>query len=172
MIIISPDQLPNIKNEHLVVDVETTSFDDKVEAFNCFQGHRIAGFAFGTLDKDSSVSYYLPIRHWEGNFNFKNAIKYMKDIIESAKSITNHNIKFDAKFWRKDGINDTCPLIDTMVLGRLVKNDFFDYKLETLVLYYLKKYKKDAAKQWCNTNKTKDYGKIPVEIIGPYACND
>ena len=55
MIVKRPKDLPKFDDEEpLVVDVETTSFDDKVPALNPFKGHRICGTAVCTVDGKNS----------------------------------------------------------------------------------------------------------------------
>jgi len=172
--------LPNISpDETLVVDIESTSFDDKVKGLNPFQGHRIAGVAIGT--KDASKQWYMPLRHSSGvlndskNFPFEQGIKWLQDTLGNGRDIINHNIKFDMRFLWHDGIEFKGRCIDTMVLGRLVHNDLFGYapySLDSLGHRYLGEKKLDEAKAYTKSIKTKDYGRIPVGLMTRYAEKD
>lgn len=172
MIISKPSEFPEgLIGQPVVIDVETTSFDDKKEGFNPYQGCRVAGYAFGP--KDSEETYYLPIRHSNGtNVELEPSLKFVRDMISKAPQIVNHNIKFDVKFWRHDGCNDTCQLSDTMILARLVHNDLFSYSLDSLGALFLKEAKDERVKEYMKKIKSKDYGACPIELMGPYAEKD
>jgi DNA polymerase I-like protein with 3'-5' exonuclease and polymerase domains len=163
------NKFPRLHGVSLVVDVETTSFNDEEKGLNPFGNAMVCGYAFGPLN--GNETFYLPVRHSSGgNVPLEKGLKYMQDIIAAAPEIINHNIKFDVKFWRKDKCQDTGLLKDTMI--RLVHNDLFSYSLDTLCDLFLKQKKIDAPKLWAKENHTNDYGKIPIEIMGPYAEND
>jgi|TARA_R100000501_G_C2631668_1_gene128213 DNA polymerase-1 len=155
--------------EMLTVDVETTSFDDKKEAFNPFQGDRIAGVAVCTMDQKHS--WYVPIRHSDNpaeNIPLENARLWLKDVLESGRDIVNHFIKFDARFWHFEGCTVKGRLIATEIMARLWKSDLRNFSLN-----YLTGGEKDkAVKTYLKQIKSKDYGRVPLAIIGPYAEQD
>lgn len=170
MIVRKPRDLPEFdKDEMLCVDVETTSFDDKTKALQPFKGHRICGVAVGTMDMKHS--WYIPMRHSENpqeNIPLNIAQRWLKDIVGSGRDILNQNIKFDAKFWHHDGAECKGQLIDLMILARLWKSD-----LPNLSLAYLTGKKEDTkVKAYLHAIKSKDYGRVPISILGPYAEND
>jgi len=150
------------------VDVETTSFDDKVKAFHPFNGHRIVGVAIGTPDKQ----WYLPLRHREGgNLPLEPTLKWLRETL-ATRNIINHNVKFDGRFLAVDGIK-TGPLADTMVLARLVDNTRWSYSLDSLSRDMLNETGKDkAVKAYLKSIKSVDYGRVPADIMGPYAMRD
>lgn len=172
MIITKISELPEtLVGESVVIDVETTSFDDKTEGFNPYQGCRVAGYAFGPLNRDET--FYLPVRHTDGeNVNLQSSLQFMRDLIGRATQIINHNIKFDIKFWRHDDCLDTCTLSDTMILARLVHNELFSYSLNSLGAAFLKESKDERVKEYMKKLKSKDYGRCPIELMGPYAEQD
>ena len=170
MIIHKPSELPNIPNDEAIVcDVETTSFDDKIEAFNPFQGHRILGVAFGILN--GKEQWYLPVRHShnpEDNFPMEVYKRWFPDFMQTGRTVVGHNIKFDARFWHFDGVTVTGKLLCTMVMARVWKSD-----LPSLTLDYLSGGGKDkTVKKLVKKMKTKDYGRVPIPIMGPYAEKD
>jgi len=175
MLLKNSEDLPNFSNdETLIVDLETTSFDDKVSAFEPFNGHRIAGAAIGTLD--AKHQWYMPLRHHSGNdnenFNFTQGIKWLKDVMGSGRDIVNHNIKFDGRFFWQDGIMWNGLIIDTMVLARLVHNALPSYSLDNLGKLFLGAAKDPAVSAYAKSIKTKDWGRVPTHLMGPYAEQD
>jgi len=167
MIIRTPEDLPNFEPKQLLcVDLETTSFDDAQLPLKPFSGHRTAGYAISTPDHKS---WYLPLRHRTGdNFNLDNGLNWVRDIMGSGRDIVNHNILFDAGFWKHDKVEVKGQLLDTMALARLVYSD-----QKSLTLDALTGGGKDArVKAYLKKHKSKDYGACPVGIMGPYAEND
>lgn len=156
-------------DEMLTVDCETTSFDDEQDCLRPFNGCRIAGVAVCTMDGRNS--WYVPMRHRDDpsqNVYFPNALAWLKDLLGSGRDIVNHNIKFDAKFWRHDDCKVKGRIIDTMIMARLWNSD-----LLALSLDYLTGGGKDKrAKSYLKSIRSKDWGRVPVEIMGPYAEND
>ena len=117
MIVRELEYLPRFEpNQKLIVDVETTSFDDDTMGFNPFQGSRVCGYAIS--DENGSNSWYIPIRHRDNkqNLPMENTLRWLKDTLGSGRDIVNHNIKFDAAFWEFDGVTVKGKLIDTMIL--------------------------------------------------------
>ena len=153
--------------EKLIVDVETTSFDDDVPGFNPFQGCRTCGYAISTVDGNNT--WYIPLRHRDGeNLPLENTLRYLQDTMGSGRDIVNHNIKFDASFWHFDGVEVKGKLIDTMLLARIWKNDLFRLSLDALT----DGGKDPKAKAYLRAIKSKDYGRVPIAILGPYAEKD
>jgi len=170
MIVQRTQDLPRFdKDEMLTIDIESTSFDDKKEGLNVFQGSRICGVAVCTMD--GQHSWYVPMRNRVDpaeNILLFHAQAWLKDLIESGRDIVNHFIKFDARFWHFEGCKAKGRLIDTAVMARLCQSDLLN-----LSLNHLSGGKKDKrVKTFLRTIKSKDYGRVPVSIIGPYAETD
>lgn len=170
MILDDPSKFPNLPPDvPLIVDVETTSFDDNQAALRPFNGHRVAGYAFCTLDgKDA---WYLPIRHRNDpteNCDFCKAQQFIASLLGSGRNIVNHNIKFDMRFWHQDGLSVKGNVSDTMALARLCDNDLFSYSLASLSGGK----KLDLPHSYCKEKGTKDYGRVPVAIMARYAATD
>lgn len=179
MIVETLEQLPRIPDgEKIVVDVETVSHSD-YDHGHAFDGKaKIAGWALATNDQ----TWYLPVRHRDaitvkqgGNLPADRVAQYMCDLTKN-RTVRNHNIKFDQKFWTQEGVKP--PRVeDTMVLARLIECDRFQYSLEALARDYLGKKKgTDSVHEWLeglknkkNEKTPKDYGLVPIRILGPYA---
>ncbi len=170
MIVKTIQELPRFEtNEMLTIDVETTSFNDDEEAFNPFRGHRIAGVAICTMDQKNS--WYVPMRHSEDvgeNIPLDAARAWLKNVIESGRDIVNHFIKFDAKMWHFDGCTAKGRLIDTSVMARLWKSDLYSLSLNNLSGGL----KDPRVKAYLKSIHSKDFGRVPISIMGPYAQTD
>jgi DNA polymerase-1 len=177
------DKIPNLSSEQsLVVDVETTSFDDEVPAFNPFHGHRIAGFGISTVTDHNS--WYFPLRHRpaEDNLPLENGLKALRKILNERedRNLIGHNIKFDLRFMSFD---DLVPklgsFVDTITLTRLCRNYLkfmgLDFLAKTVLsgidIPTLGKTDREV-KEWCREHNTKDYGRVPSKILGEYCAYD
>lgn len=177
-IVQSLDDLPKFgKRETLCIDLETTTFRDKLpkedkrEAFDPWKGIRACGIAICKMD--GSESWYIPIRHNSSvddgykNLNLKEVRKWFKKLLRSGRDVVNHNIKFDARVWHFDGCKVAGNLLDTMVLARIVDNTLPSYSLA-----YLTGAKGNAVAQYIKSIKSDDYGRAPISLMGEYAQND
>ncbi len=165
-------------NEELYIDCETTSFDDEVEAFMPYHGHKIAGIAIGQKGVDP---IYLPLRHRQATMEGNECLPYMETVMElrefceNVKSVTNINMKFDLHFLcESDGIVfPSARIRELKVKARLVNNWQENFRLETLALIYCKtEQKSSVVKEWCDLHGTKDYGMVPIPLISEYAKQD
>ncbi len=177
------DMLPTLPpGELLCVDVETVSYND-YEYGTAFDGKsRVCGYS---ITDEALNSWYIPVAHRSGiegeNLPLKEAQEWLQHTLGDGRDIVNHNIKFDARFWRLDGVQVKGRLLDTMVLARLIECDRFAYTLDSLARDYLgakkttstvKGYLKTLKKKGDNNKEPKDYGLVPVSILGPYAMVD
>jgi len=133
----------------------------------------IAGFAF-TVDNDPRC-YYVPMRHRSGdNCDLSVAQRWLADHVKSCKQWINHNVVFDASFLHYEGAEFDCELVDTLTLAKVHYSDRMGHGL------------KDLCRDWCDLPmeeeleiktflkeiKSNDYSKIPIDILGRYACMD
>jgi len=179
MLVTSIEQLPTDLPE-FVLDVETTSFDDKLPAFNPWEGCRIAGIALGTLEGDHT--WYIPYRHHSGaqnaseeNLPLEPVQRWLRDLFKKAERYVNHNIKFDQRFIHFEGADVFAPKRNecTMALARLVHNDLPQYSLEFLGQKYCGEGKAPLAiKAYLKSIKSKDFGRVPPRVMGKYAEQD
>jgi DNA polymerase-1 len=193
-IIESLDQLPQIPaGLPIVVDTETTSGEDFSHG-NAFDGKtKACGYAVA-LSPD--IGFYIPIRHRDGfgNLPVEPVLDYLRGYMEDGRTVCNQNIKFDLKHWHNDGIHPKGRLEDTMGLIRLLECDRLSYALDAMARAYLGKKKltdsikgfleslaiapeievrgkKQKVKNWDRRTR-KDYGLVPVRLMGPYARTD
>lgn len=157
------------------LDIESISFNDDEEALDPYKGHRISGIV---IYQPGHGRRYFPIRHRTE----RSALLPLDEFLEELKvfcwnsvQVINHFLKFDLHFLAADDIYfpPTCDLCPTEVLARLVHNELLDYSLETLTALYCPQEKKlSGPKEWCTTNGTKDYGRVPLSVMTPYALQD
>lgn len=186
MIVQDLNDLPRFDDHAVVIcDVETTSWDDAVPALNPFQGHRIAGFGLST--EDGSRTWYLPVRHHgeenplfaDQNLPLQAVQHYLRDVFACpTRTYANHNAKFDARFMHFDGIKFLGGFQDVIVLARLVygsRDRRFGgtgYSLEALATDYLNVHKDARVKTYIKALNTKDWGRVPIRLMGDYAEQD
>lgn len=162
--------------KRIYMDCETTSFDDNVEAFHPYKGHRATLVIIG---QPGVQTVAVALRH-------RDEVHVCIDNIEEAKAmlaqwaatvqiLANLNLKFDMHFVAQDAIfftNARCE--DTGVLARVVYNEHPRYSLAELCKFYSVEAKADEyVKEWKAANpKCKDYGRIPMSILVPYGIAD
>lgn len=158
----------------IVLDVETTSFNDKEAALRPYHGHRVCGVAFCLLD-DPEHAWYIPMRHHTGdsseNMLLEPAIEYVKSLLSTGRSWVNQNIKFDAHFLAQDNVFTVGKMLDLQVIARLVRNDLQEYSLDYQAEHFLKERKSKAAEVYLKSlgKNMRDYGRIPASVLGRYA---
>lgn len=177
-----PEGLLGSKN--LYIDVETTSLDDKVDAFYPYLGHRICGIAF-TAD-DHVGAWYVPIRHHRGgkqlhldvagNLPIAPVMQFFRDLMARAERWKNANVKFDAHFFAVDGVKfpETLELDDTINNAKMIDSDRLSHGLKELCRDWLNMpmEEKEEITNYLRSIKSKDYGRVPIDMMGKYACRD
>lgn len=188
MIVDTLDKLPRFApDEPLVIDEETISYRD-YDHGHAFDGKtRVGGYAICAHDAGVYRSWYIPVRSRSGVENeclpLEHVQRYLQtEIWNGKRTWINHNIKFDGRFATHDGFDPDKigEMHDTMVLARLVECERFSYSLDALAWSYLKKRKTtDTVKAYLESLKVKknekakkDYGLVPVSVLGPYAEQD
>ncbi len=179
--ITSPSDLPPIPQRigSLFGDFETTSKDSKLDALNVWRNCWAAGFAF-TWD-DVPGAWYLPICHRDKRFDIDRdiVIKYLTDLFAATTEWVNHNVKYDAHVLMNDlGVDClSCErIVCTVVRSKILDSDRQyrgGYGLDALSLGLLKhdigRYEHALRVQ---LGDSKDYGVVPPDIMGEYACQD
>lgn len=163
-------------SKRIFMDCETTSFDDDVEAFKPYFGHRATLIILGQVGVGVHV---IPLRHrTDGHRCIERLDEAKKIIAEWATTVTclaNLNLKFDLHFCSVDGILfPNARMEETGVLARIVYNEHMSYSLANLCKFYNVQAKADEfIKEWKAANKDcKDYGKIPFDTLVPYGIGD
>lgn len=152
-------------------DVETTTFDPEKSGPNPFGGDRICGIAI-TADDDPAV-FYVPTRCHRGG-NVDNWRPWLARTLKRCKDWINHNIVFDAIMCAHDGAMFDCRLVDTLTLSKIHDSDRFNHGLKNLSQDWLNREVREQSrlKAYLKGIKSKDYGDVPADMIGDYACED
>lgn len=176
-----PKNLPNI----LARDTETTTFRGSVNALIPESGTRACGYGYTTRD---GVGWYLPVRHSSPdigkthfNLDLEKASKWCQDA-EQGRTIIGHNVKFDHRIAKHDGIFDQAArLEDSGTAIRLANHDHMSYRLSDLIRHYFPdsedhfkgdKVIKEYLKSTFNNKDEHDYGAVPVDLLGHYCLQD
>ena len=125
-------------SKRIFMDCETTSFDDNVEAFKPYFGHRATLIILGQIGTGVHV---IPLRHrTEGTRCIGHLDEAKKIIAEWALKVqllANLNLKFDLHFCGVDGILfSNAKMEETGVLARIVYNEHMSYSLANLCKFY------------------------------------
>lgn len=175
-LVTSPSELPYIgvkQISELFADFETSSGYIDVASVNPWHDCYVAGIAI-TIDDDPHA-YYVPTGHDFGvNLTLEVVIDWWFDILNKTSTWVNSGIKYDAHVSEICmGVKFDGPLIDTATLAKLIDSDRYRYGLKHLSKDWLgediSKYE-DALQPYLHKNK--DYGRIPSDVCGEYACQD
>jgi len=171
-----PEVLPRFEgHETLAIDLETydPNLLNRGPGWATGDGH-IVGIAIAS----DSWSGYLPIRHGGGgNLDEEIVLRWAKRTLSNHKGkIIFHNALYDAGWLRREGIDLSCPLYDTMFAAPLLDENRFSYSLNNLGRDYCGEQKdetllEEAAKAW-GVNAKSGMHELPSRYVGPYAEQD
>lgn len=173
-------ELPDLRNaRNVFADYETTSFDDKKAAIDPWHDCWVAGLAV-TVD-DAPRAWYVPVNHRHGTNLPEDAVAdWWLSVVSTAKRWVNHNVKFDAHVsancWGVVVDPGELALCDTLTWAKLIDSDRQGrggYGLDALARDWLKedisRYEL-AIRRYLE--KTKDYGRVPADVMAEYAGQD
>ena len=171
-----PEVLPRFEgHETLAIDLETydPNLLNRGPGWATGDGH-VVGIAIAS----DSWSGYLPIRHGGGgNLDEEIVLRWAKRTLSNHKGkIIFHNALYDAGWLRREGIDLSCPLYDTMFAAPLLDENRFSYSLNNLGRDYCGEQKdetllEEAAKAW-GVNAKSGMHELPSRYVGPYAEQD
>jgi DNA polymerase-1 len=173
---VDPAELPDFRNAACVyLDFETTSGNPRKDSINPWVDCSVAGFAI-TVD-DCPVAYYvdymrLPYASQE------RARAWLWEVLATCGAWVNHNVKYDAHVAANClGFVDLPMLVDTVVIGKMLDSDRLakgGYSLDALAKDWLGRdiTHLEKALQPYLGRANKDYGAIPGDVLGKYACED
>ena len=191
ILITSLDELWSIRDNLITLkgflDVETTSGRPDKTSLNPWHDCDVLGIAIcSNLIK--SPAYYIPINHKYSNDLIPNLSKdkvaeWLRDIFNHWNEWENANIKYDAHVLKNcmdiDVRDFSLQLICTTNRAKLLNSDRLSYELEQLSLDWLHKdisgyREKFKPYLYDHNGKTynRDYGVIPIDLMGEYACQD
>lgn len=174
--------LPNFYHAHTVYcDLETTSGTPTEDSINPHHFCDVAGIAI-TVD-DCPQAYYIDYMRMSPED--QHAVRcWLWHVIHTCTQWVNHNIKYDAHVLENcleipiyAFLNDNpCLLVCSLTLAKIIDSDRVvrgGYGLDALSFGWLKKDISGFEKRMKPyLNRKKDYGKIPGDILGEYACQD
>lgn len=139
-------------------------------------GHGICGIA---LCNTQGAAAYMVIddgRKYDG-IPIKAAIAYLnKHWMASGAVVLFHNCKFDLGFLLQRGLDISRVMIRDSYLVHTIRlaGIFTSNKLKDIVRerFGIETISEEVIKKWLNDNETEDYGDLPIDIIGPYGCDD
>ena len=172
----APQVLPRFDPyETLAVDLETydPNLINRGPGWATGDGH-VVGIAIAS----DTWSGYLPIRHENGgNLEEEIVLRWLKRTFENHKgTMVFHNSLYDVGWLKREGVNLTCPLRDTMFAAPLLDENRRSYSLNNLGKDLLAEEKDEtllemAAKTWGVNAKSGMYA-LPAKYVGPYAEQD
>lgn len=145
------------------VDIETTGRDTLRDA--------IVGIA---LCANKGKAYYVPLSHsYEGvhtQIDKEDCLRTLRIIFEN-KDIQKigHNLKFDISFLRREGLNVSGMLYDTMIASYLLNPNRPNHNLEEVAFEYLSYRKKTFPEI---IGKRASFADVPIEEATVYAAED
>lgn len=99
--------------------------------------------------------------------------QWVRDTFSPDKVWVNHNVKYDANVLACDtGHQFAGRMIDTIIGAKIVDSDRWGFSLDVLVRDWLKLPPKAKHLLSPYLTDNKDYGRIPDDILGDYACHD
>jgi len=161
--------------KRVFVDLETTSYDDETPALFPYKGTRATLFIIGQV---GVATRCIILRHDKELVrcvaDLDGTIAELQRWALTLTCVANLNIKFDMHVTGMDGVFfSNARIEDTGALARIVYNEHMSYSLENLCKYYNVKQKESAhVKEWVDANNTKNYGRIPLDILIPYGIAD
>lgn len=165
------------------IDIETYGADDLPGDVAASKYHGIAGVAICNLFGDAV--YLVPERPGVApehrailpGIPLPELIKYLNDHwMKPGTTVVVHHGKFDLGFLEHRGLDVSKVILrDTWLFTSIGnKGVFKSSKLKECVRERLglETATEEAKDKFFEDNKTKDYGKLPLELIAPYACDD
>ncbi|KAF0185590.1 MAG: DNA polymerase I [Nitrospirae bacterium] len=122
-----------------------------------------------SLCREHGKAYYVPVRHSEGP-NLPEAFLLLRGVLEDAAvAKIGHNLKFDTMMLRREGIEVSGLLYDTMVASYLLNPNKPNHSLEEVGLEYLQHRKRPFLEV---LGKRASFADVPLAEAVPYAAED
>jgi hypothetical protein len=158
----------------MALDIETYGADDLPGDSPYSARHGIAGIAVGNMHGDA---VYIVVNDGKQNngIPIDQAIQSLNVLFSQCKVVALHYSKFDLGFLIKRGLKLNARIVDTWMLhsikscGVYSSNALKDITRTELKIDTSTETVKD---DWMEANKTRDYGRVPVELLARYAYND
>jgi DNA polymerase I len=172
----SLSELPNFgPQKYIYADFETSSGDPKKTSLNPWKNCYFCGIAITTDDAEGA--WYVPIGHEDTDWNLPAipVLEWLQDVFDNSRYWVNHNVKYDAIVAHRSNIRIP-EMICTLALAKIIDSDKIirgGYKLSALSRDWLdEEIDGFESKLKGYLEKCKDYGRVPADIMGAYACQD
>ena len=135
------------KTSEWIIDVETNGLDP-------YNMNQICGIGLRPLTDSAVEGYYFPFRHQseEPNLTQSELEQLVSFINNTCTTVIGYNVKFDAKFLEKQGMNiSDMQMIDVLVMVRMTEATTVN-KLSLLDIT-IKDYGENAGQYDLNTDK-------------------
>lgn len=176
------DDLPRfVGSKKLYLDYETTSGDPDETSLNTWKTCYIAGVAVTGAE---GPAYYIPFDHRDGRWNYPRAkaLAWLEQLMLDVETIgsewVNHNVKYDMHVSRRYELPIPSRVSCTLTRAKLVDSDRKfkgGYGLDSLAMAWLERdirgYER-TLKAYLKGCNSRDYGDVPADILGEYACED
>lgn len=157
-------------------DIETSGHNDLPGDCPYFSNHGISGLSIGNLEGDACYVVTNDSKDY-GGVPISDLVDFVnKKYLLEPRVIALHYSKFDLGFLLHKGLDfsqvrlvDTWLLINIKSQGNYGANKLKEFVRKNLGLETATEETKD---KWMEENKTRDFGKVPVELMAPYACDD
>jgi len=159
------------------IDIETYGVDGSVGCCAGTGRHGIAGVSLCNMNGEAKYLAAMTPHHASGN-SILSIISYLNKewFVPDAMAVF-HNCKFDLGFLLKAGlkISPEVRIFDTWIMSSMLC--FGIYTSNALKDIIREKFgvdtdSQDDIKNWMKEHGTEDYGEVPPEIMGKYACDD
>lgn len=162
------------------LDIETTSGSTELHSKNPHRNCRPCGFAItaGTHE-EFRPAYYIPVRHSANlfgnvNLNEEAVLSCLKRIMSTWSIWVNQSVKYDMHVLRNTyGWDVDICVEDLLTVAKMYDSDQFIYNLTVLSDDFrgvdIRPYEQ-ALQPYLVKNQ--DYGRIDVDVMGTYACED
>jgi hypothetical protein len=173
------DVYANLKlTKIMALDIETYGNWDLPGDCAASIHHGINAISIANMYGDA---WYIPVSDGRDLPNMMSCsvfIDYLNtNVLPKINILVLHNAKFDLGFLMHRGLNlpTTLKVIDSWIVSS-IRNEGI-YKSSKLKEIAKEKFNIDTSTKteiddWLKANNTKDFGKIPHEILAPYACDD
>lgn len=177
------EDLPTPREGLIFNDCETRRRGDELWAggLSPYLGDRACMWSVCFDDDGPAVAVPFRMRN-SPNLPVESVIRWQRDLLNTATGWVNHNVKFDAHFNAVDGVffPESCKLIDTLTLAKLIDSDRYTHKLKDLLREWLARDtgSQDRVKTFLDAyklprnRKAKDFALVPSDILGYYGCDD
>lgn len=180
IVVEAASELPDLRNARVAyADAETTS--GRHDKMSIDPWHHCSPCGWAVTVDGAEEAWYAPV----DKLGPDKVREWISDVLGTAQVWINHNVKYDAHVALNDGVPKLPPkLVDTVVLAKMVNSDRFTHALKPLCRDWLGMPMSDELEvkayldgyQWHDgkrrRNKSKDYGVVPYDVLGRYACED